>query len=584
MVHRSPNPGRVVVSLAKIDSLDRGQRSIQGDMTLQYSVHSLFAMLSLALSAIAGNPADAVAAALPYAQSKGALESPSLRFMYLGHLDVADRKEMWQIISGHVNGTSKSRAIYRPLVLLTPAKPTGPMEEADGLEIAKEDWARAIHIVVNLDLYKYDRKVIEKLALVNPHFHFREKKQRTIRVDLEKAEPQFHHPINRRRWIHDTSGKIIREEVSRDNGLTWETVNEKKKEEEKKKEDSDSPVHAPWLPAKAITDLALLTNSDSPVQYADWFWWQTAIQAEREPGPGYCDLLGYKNEKEFHDLLGFDQKLFEKQFKEFAKEYREAVGISGVSRQPRRIGLFDKIGGEITITYDNKLAIGDRNPLDTPDNTFKFRATEQLGNLPNDWLAMGLFNDDGTRQDTAPDFIGPDKTALGTDTRIHVGLCFRCHADGGLKDIDGWYKTQFSPPVKLNGPDKEKILDVQYKYFVRIDAKIKTARERFSAVVKEATGLTTEEYSKLISKHWFKIADAPMTMARAAREYGVSKEQFHAAMIDYKKKPDRAYTVLDMFMQPEEKQKPFPVEQFWEIYTEGQKILAATLPKQGEKK
>lgn len=545
------------------------------------------------------SPADALLAAVVDCRSRPELERTFLKYGIVEHLPTGqDRMEIWQAISGHVNGTSRKSAINRPVVILAPLKQGGPLEEVDGLVIRKEDWDRAILIRINILYYGYDRATIEKLELVEPHFHFREKKTQTVIVNVPivpvvvdsipadelvyvQREGGLLKQVKRSEvWIEEDSWRqgegrtLIR--------LPWKQREQKAIQQEQKAENKVNKLVAPGA-EKAIADLALMTNSNSPIFLADWFWWQTSIQAERAPGPGYADLLGFKDQDSFHIRVGFDSKLFRVKFTEFVREYLEAVGRSGVSRQPRRISVETKLGGEIWITFDNKVAKGDRNPLEIPDKTFKFDATEQLAHLPNGILAMGLFDAQGKLQESAPDFIGPDKTSTGNDGRIHLGQCFRCHSEG-LKPFDGWYKNLYRPGLKVVGPEYQAIIDLQDKYYGRILTQLKPGVDRHAIAIREATGLTLEDYSKVIGKRWKIVQDDEVDMGRAAREFGVTKDRLQAAFRAYKAehpgKPlvPQGVSVLDMFLRDEKERQTIPVDQFWDSITEGYKILAAYRP------
>lgn len=571
---------------------------------------ALFLTIWLACFAIAGSPADAVAAAATDVVRVPAAQRSFTRYLYLGHLEGGKaRQEMWQIVSAHLNGTSRFPVIVRPEVIVTDGK--GVLTERDGLFMKQEEWDSALLVRLNFALYKHKRETWELLAQVDPHFHFREPDLtgKLTKVETKEVLPVVQEtpaPIVDFAEIYVDDGRGGIKQTSRQFVRAGQKVYVRKKmgeplyafdslppfpeqskttpvrevvKQEEKKIERKQPVFAAVLPQKEVVFLAKETNSESPVLYADFFWWQTAIQAEREPGPGYYDLLGVKDEGDFHNLVAFDKKLFADKFKDFLLESRAAVGRSGVSKQPRRIAVFDKPGGELWITFDNRKAVGNRNPLDTPDDAFKFDATEQLGHLANGWLAQGLFDGEGKRQDTAPDFaVGPDRTSTSNDGRIHVGLCNRCHDDGGLKSFKDWYRNLFQPPVAISSPDFAKQLEFQQLYFRRIEGKLRPGRERFTEAVREATGLTPQAYSKLISSRWYEYADSGVTLARAARELGTSKERLQAALRGYKRDPLRGLRVYDVWLRNEKEHDPFEIEQWHDVYGEVAIILAGAKP------
>jgi hypothetical protein len=574
---------------------------------MSYAVQTLLALLSIAAGAALGGPAEAVSAAAVDVQTRLAEERLLIRYFELDHLDKPiDREEIAKLLSGLFNGTSHRARIVRPVVVLLPSKPGGLLEEADILVVAKQDWARAVFVRINYEDYGYDRKTMELLAKVEPHFHDRPKKFQTATVKVPapaavEAEPEPEDPypglpravyVERGGrlgevgietvsegtpiFVRQARGGLVRMTMPARRGRAREAA--PKKEE---KVERPNNVYSAILP-KSIGDLALATNSDSPIQQGDWAWWQMSIQAEREPGPGYYDLLGVKNQDEFWERVGFDKNLLNKRFAEFVKEYREVARISGISRQPRRVSVEGKVGdGKIWITFDNKVATGRANPVETPNGGFTFQATEQMAHLPNGWMAQGLFvgNDpgkdqkEGDRQDSAPDFIGPDKTSTGNDGRIHCGICWRCH-DDGLKPFTGHFKKQYSGPARNAGPDYEKIRDFNEQYFGKLERSLKPSVDLHAAAVKEATGWTLAQYSKAIGNQWYKYEDAHVSMKRAARERGITPQLLQQAWRAYKPKGSvNGLVDIDTFGLDEKEQELVPIRQWLDNITELDKAL-----------
>lgn len=581
----------------------------------------LRALLCLCLSAALAHagPGENVVAALADVQTRTAFEQVQLRYLAISHMPEGQRQELWQVISGHVNGTSREPGIYRPAVLLAPVKSGGPLEEADGLFVKKEDWKRAVLIRINLLHYGYDRDVWELLAKVEPHYHFREKKQEAVVVKVQSPVVQGPPSVSETLTVAlteesywkgrhvarelanygDRTGYRYKYPAASDGRIHWysegyypalpkdaKRVSIEQKPETLKAKPAVKKVqevHGAWLPPKEIAALAVATNSDVPILNADFFYWQTGIQSERAPGPGYYDLAGIKDEATYDRLIGFDRKQAAKDFKGVTFERRAAVAKSGVAYSPRRVSEF--VEGLLWITFDNKVAVGNRNPLDTPDDTFLFDATEQYGRLPNGLWLFGLFNAAGVRQDSAPDFIGKDTTAADKRGRIEVGVsCLACHDNGGLQDFKDHYKNQFrvsakpgEPTVRVDSPDFNLLYDVQRFYFRDLDLTLKQSRERYAVALLTATGLKPEQYAKAVRNVWYNYADAAtvVDMARAARELGVTKDHLQKALRFYKLESLRGYTVLDMFLRPEKEQVPIPLEAWHESITEAYKALAS---------
>ncbi len=619
-------------------ALFRNQETAQG---MSYSIRTLVALLSIAAGAVLGGPAEAVSAALADVQTRSVEERKATRYLSLEHFqaDGVKKREWWQRISAHAASTSRKALIIKPTVILLPSKQGGPLEEADGLVIAKEDWNRAFLIRLNLLYQGYDTKVWEKLSLVEPFFHYRERDQQTVKVPETEVAPavveeaveiqgfQFFQDgegnslIELKKsdlkpgmniWIKDRPGGSLRRFVIPENGILKESVTmggrqsfryssdggrnwfadeatarqakeDRVKQDKKDKKNEDDKVkdeankYGEWC-GSDIQKLSLACSSECPIAYADWYWWQTIIQTDRAPGPGYYDLLGVKDEKTFDELVGFDSKLFKTRFAEFVKEYRAAQAISGISKQPRRIAVEDKLGGEKWFTFDNIIAKGIRNPIDTPNGGFRYAASEQLAHLPNGFLAQGLFDEDGKRQDFAPqNVVGNDRTSTNQgDGNIHAGLCFRCHA-GSMQPVDDWFSSMYDKAADIGGPDYKKILDIQEKYSGELQQKLRDSASRHDAALKKSCGLNPLEYSKLLSTGMYQVEDSHVDLKRAARELGCTPERLNFAVSSYKRKGNyQGAAIIDIFGRPVAKQKPIPYRQYLECITEAHTMLAAS--------
>lgn len=286
-------------------------------------------------------------------------------------------------------------------------------------------------------------------------------------------------------------------------------------------------VLAPWLPTRETVELATLTQSQSPIVRADWFLWQTAIQADRKPG--YYDFLGVKNKKDFDMLVGYDTAL---QKASRRVELLEAVADSAVTLQPRRIGAFPAISGWYWQTFDNRQAIVERNPLRILNGGFKFDAQEVFGHGPNGLFVWGLFDAQGVRQDSAPDFIAGDATAHNSDRRVHVGLsCMRCHLPaGGLNPVDGWIRNLLQGPLKLQSVDYDKLKELRQKYLRDLDGAMEDSRRVYARAVAQATGGLKPPELGVAYGQLFAAYDAPVTLERAARDLGQAPEKLTAAL------------------------------------------------------
>ena len=404
----------------------------------------------------------------------------NVRFLWLGHHEEKSREATWRALAGHLNQLCRESEIVK-------------CEPAGG-------WSGELLRIDPAD-FGWPLEVWEKLADQEPYLH--------VGVKVTIAWDGF-------KWVDNGTGEHKR---------TIRRV-----------------ALAPWVldtPERlaAATDLAALSGSNVPVVMADWFLWQTCQQAERVPG--YYDFLGIKNQKDFEKLIGFSREAMGKR-----KELLEVVAKSGVARQPRRIAAFPTIGRmHLWKTFDNQLAEGERNPLRVLTDEFKFDASEEFGPLPNGFWTWGLFAADGTRQDSAPDFIGPDKTSPSNDGRIHVCLsCVRCHYSpgnggrAGIQGIDGWSRHLFREggTTPLQSPSPDKLRELRQKYLRDLAGPVDDDRRIHRRSVLEATGLEPDEWSAAFAK-LYASHDADVGLDRAAADCGVTPARLREAM-DAKRK------------------------------------------------
>jgi hypothetical protein len=279
----------------------------------------------------------------------------------------------------------------------------------------------------------------------------------------------------------------------------------------------------------ALTALVDGTQSSVPVVGGLWFLQQTAIQFGRTPG--YYDFLGVKDRDGFEKLIGFNAKLNEESRR---VALLEAVAVSGVAQQPRRIQIDNTIGDtRYYRTFDNDKAVDEANPLRVfDDKNFKHKAEEAIGSKPDGWLAWGLFQADGTRQDSAPDFIGGDRTSKSNDLRIHVNLaCWRCHTaeqlggKAGLQDIRQWVRGHppTLPPLGLQSPDYALRKQFAQEYGRPIIPVLERDRLTVAEKVKSVTGLDAAKFGVAYGDAFFVAAEQPVGIAEAEADLGVDR-------------------------------------------------------------
>lgn len=466
-----------------------------------------------------------LAQAVALAQADVSKQAPAvrhlLRYLDLSHLDPAARARWRQILAGHVNELSIGNEI------IPPASVAG---------------GRLLRI--NLEYYGWPAEVFDSLAGADPWFHLK-----LVIQEDELEERGFRD--NQGRWIKTKSVATG------------------------KKTSKVTTALAPWLGPEALA-LALATKSQCPIVRGDWFLWQTAIQSKRQPG--YYDFLGIKKQADFERLVGFSAKL---QKDSGRLELLEAVSKSGVSQQPRRIGVYPTIGGmKLWVTYDSEEALNAKNPLRILDNkSFEFDASEQFGPLPNNLWAFGLFDAKGGRQDSAPDFVGYNARTHGNDGKIHIGLsCKQCHfGNDGVNPFDGWARNLYRPPLRLQSPDPAKEKELRAQYLRDLAGPAEDDRRVFARTLAEANGMKPKDYAIAYARAFAEYED-DFSSARAAAYLGVSHEDLQTALARQLKEGVDLDPVLAVYLLTGNRARAVPIKQFHEVIPEAFKLLRRIQP------
>lgn len=426
-------------------------------------------LAAIALTVAGEAPADAVILA---AQDLARLPHESrhlYRYLWAGHLPLEERRTLWRVIGFHCNQLSSEPEIIQPRLL-------------QGETIA----------VVNLLDYGWKSEVWEKFLDVEPYFHVH-------LVDKHGRKTTAQAP-----WI---SLPAVREEPS-----TTEPGRTR-------------IVRAPE--GQSIDYLVEATTSQTPILRADDFLWQSSIQADRN-GVGYYQWLGIKDEKTFDRLVGFDNEIL----KRFPRHLRDAVAISSVTLQPRRIDRAQTVGGGYYFSGDVRIAKGKNNPLQLIDDTFQHEFREGIAPLPNGMHAFLLADAQGKLADAAPDFVASDSTTHSNDRRVHIGLsCVRCHGKHqGIIPLDGWVRGLYKKPLALQSPDYATAKYLSRLYFQEIEPVMDDDRRAYIRACQKATGgwdvkTASKEYGNAFARY-----DGDVTIERAAIELGVTPAQLQAAV------------------------------------------------------
>lgn len=290
-----------------------------------------------------------------------------------------------------------------------------------------------------------------------------------------------------------------------------------------------------YIQSRMVDPRNLFGGTQVPVIDADWFISQTAADVDRTPG--YHDFLDFDTLADWERVVGLvrDPKAIDPVF---LTELREAVSKSGVANKEvfRRVVHYEKAGGDVWYTLDSNQRRSKGDPRFNPFSEFgpglKTQAIEALGHLRNGFVAKGLFNGDGVRQDVAPDFIATDSTAPYQDTRVHTGLCFRCHVSG-FQDFKMYVRDKLNANKSFLGTtDPRKAQDLFDAYVTtRLEPFLEGSRARYAAAMMAATGWTPIQYSQALRTYWKEYAEKPVTVESSARRLGLAEEQWKRKLV-----------------------------------------------------
>lgn len=306
------------------------------------------------------------------------------------------------------------------------------------------------------------------------------------------------------------------------------------------------------LPQKEWNDLRAMTYSEAPV--VDALWWYTYasinihLPTNEDVGIGYYSWLGVKNADDFFKLVGVDPVETSKRF----DELRGVAPYSRVGALGRQIGRFGK-REMLWVTFDAK-KVRRNLPLDNLRvGEFKDNAREYIGAKSNGMWATFLSDNKGVKQDTAPDFIGPDDSPFrlaatkghykNNDGRIHDDIsCIRCHwagASRGIMPIDDYMRSAYGFGSGLAFADKYKdnLEELRSQYLREVDFPIKTDREYLEYHLRQLTasklhpkGLTMAVAGAMMARTFDRYVTLEYDLKVFARRLGTTEKAFGEAI------------------------------------------------------
>lgn len=513
-----------------------------------------------------------------------------IRYLTIYHVPEDEREAVVKVLAFHLNMISAASDIVPWKSLVVPG--------------TKDSLLR----VNLLDLQSVDGRfgpqieVWEKFADVDTLFHIRLKKERvTVPTAAKAAQKVKVRSRNRNnRWEYFDGQKwLSRESWEREYNESAPRWQHRAKPKIRARVVRTITSAAPWVSntrelvkaqaylAKATESKELSYGSRATVLDGLWFLYQTAVQSERSAdNPGYYQMLGIRNQHDYERLVAFNARVLVNR-----RPVLEAVARSGVARQPRRISRED-VG--YWRTFDNKTAVNLNNPLRVLNGELKFNAVEAFGTLPNGLWATALFagNDPlggakaGDLQDSAPDFVGFDRTTSSNNGRIEVYLsCIRCHNDGGLRDIERPFaRDTFRKPFQLQSPIHRKFIELRQNYLRSYLPLFERDRRRYQLALYEVNGWEPKAMARELKETWREYVDRPVYTPRAAAMLGVTEKQFQAAVLRTVKPTDGGQGSVDTPLasygrdEKESKANALSYDQWLEAFPLAQFVLSGQQP------
>ncbi|TXH99568.1 MAG: hypothetical protein E6Q76_19665 [Rhizobium sp.] len=456
--------------------------------------------------------AEIATAALADAQALPAEVAARTRYLSAAHLPREERRELYAVVSYHVNGLSRE------------SKRVPPRKVTERL------WA------VDLSDYRWSAAVWDDLKRVNHYFVLKVQQVAVAQKQVTKAVTD---KVKKQRQVlrYDQYGRgsYVTEDYYED--VTREVV-ETVAEPGATKEDF---VAAPWLPPKEMAQLVARTGSVTPIVRADEFLFQTGAQADRK-GHGYYDWLALTKRADAEQLAALDRKKAEDLYRELAA----IIPVSGVSPNNRQVFRYATLTGswwESRDVFNNR---DRKNAVSHLLGDYEYDAEEIVFTLPNGLPGYYLSDAKGVQQDTAPDTIASDHRSTNNDRRVHVGMsCVTCHQDGGLKPVRDYARRLYSPEAGVSlatvALDPARAKRLESVYLGPLEKAYKRDAGDFAEAIEEVSGLRPAALAKGYERAWSRYLDEPVTLEKAAAECGVAPEVLRAKLRTYA----RAKGVID---------------------------------------
>lgn len=236
-----------------------------------------------------------------------------------------------------------------------------------------------------------------------------------------------------------------------------------------------------------------------------------------------------KNEADLEKIAAVDK--FREHLKEFKIDTRHGAvvegmekGVSVVARQNRLVERIITSLGSYYKTFDVKETAGKRDFAETLNKDFVFDAGEILYDLPAGGMGCLLVNSKGARLEVADNRFAVDTSDLKFDSRVRTpGSCFICHEQ---KFITPKNLVEEMVRAGIDIKFRKKVDSISAKgFFLDWQDKLVAEQTGFTKFIARTSGFKPGENASLL-KVWRDEYDAPVGLAAAARETGVTEETF----------------------------------------------------------
>jgi hypothetical protein len=238
-----------------------------------------------------------------------------------------------------------------------------------------------------------------------------------------------------------------------------------------------------------------------------------------------------KNEADFERIFAVDK--FREHLGDFKIDTRHGAvvegmekGVSIVARQNRLIERIQTSVGSYYKTFDVKETAGKRDFAETLNKDFEFDAGEILADLPGGGMAALLVDSKGNIVEVADNRFAADTSDLRYDARVRTpGSCFICHEQKYITPKN-LVPEMLKAGIDIKFRDPREAVDAK-GFFLDWEDKMDSEQSRFVKFIARTSGMKAGENASAL-KAWRDEYDAPVDRAAAARESGLTAEQFQA--------------------------------------------------------